>query len=418
MSLENLQHLTDLVWDSFSGERISGGVEEWNSFEGTVYEVFTGMTVSDDTGLYKAGEKIERAAKKLERQTRSWRIAVNLSKEGRDVDIGRWMDALAKTRKMVISLLTSIQKAAKLIPAERTTGEYISESLTDETIKEARLAGMKTIAALDTAIKSASALSRNPNKRAHTMPNKRAHTMPRTLTAADRSALIRLAGALPRGSVERRSVLAGLKKKSFNVRDEEKAPYEKDGVVYLESTHTYGSEEEAKKAAAAQKKGKVKGVDGIKVMQDGKKVMLTLTIKGDLASAKKRAEGLREHVFNLAFDAMSKKAATDIMDKLYDAVRNKHHSFEMAMQKTMQSYMNAFGKGLLKLDFVMDQRKSYINYYTDSEGIYPEGELHFIDKRDHQQRDRYAVEADIQKLGLWGNAMGDHGMWKIRFGGK
>jgi len=410
MSLEKLQRLTDLVWDSFSGERLSGGVKEWDSFQGTVYEVFTGMTLSDDTDLYKAGERIGRAAGRLEGQTRSWRTAVNLSLEGHEMDIERWMNDLAKTRKMVISLLTSIQKAAKLIPAARKTGEYISESLTDETIKEARVAGMKTIAALDTAIKAASALSRDSSKRAHTMP--------RTLTSSDRKSLIRLASALPKGSVERRSILAGLKKKSFNVRDEEKRPYEKDGVVYLESTHTYGSEEEAKKAAAAQKKGKVKGVDGIKVKQDGKKVMLTLTIKGDLASVKKRAGGLREHVFNLAFDAMGKKAATDITDKLYDAVRGKYHSFESGMRKTLDAYLARFGKGLLKLDFVMDQRKSYIDYYTDREGIYPEGVLHFIDKRDHQQRDRYAVEDDIKKLGLYGSVSGGAGMWKISFGGK
>jgi len=410
MSIENLQRLTDLVWDSFSGERLSGGVKSWNSFEGTVYEVFIGMTLSDDPDLYKAGERIERAAKKLERQTRSWRTAVNLSLDGYEMDIERWRDDLAKTRKMIVSILTSIQKAAKLIPTARTTGEYVSDSLNNETIKEARVAGMKTIAALDTAIKAASVLARNPNKRAHTMP--------RTMTATDRSALIRLAGVLPKGSDERRSILAGLKKKSFNVRDEEKTPYEKDGVVYLESTHTYGSAEEAKKAAAAQKKGKIKGVDGITVKQNGNKVMLTLTVEGDLASVKKRAEGLREHAFNLAFDAMSKKAATDITDKLYDAVRGKYHSFESGMRKTLDAYLARYGKGLLKLDFVMDQRKSYIDYYTDREGIYPEGVLHFIDKRDHQQRDRYAVEADIQKLGLYGSVSGSAGMWKISFGGK
>tara|TARA_Y100000389_G_scaffold195725_1_gene227568 strand:- start:29 stop:1273 length:1245 start_codon:yes stop_codon:yes gene_type:complete len=414
MSLEKLQRLTDLVWDSFSGERLSGGVKSWNSFEGTVYEVFTGMALSDDNALYKAGERIERAAKKLERQTRSWRTAVNLSLEGHEMDIERWMSDLAKTRKMVISLLTSIQKAAKLIPAARATGEHISESLTDETVKEARVAGMKTIAALDTAIKAASALSRNSSKRAHTMP--------RTLTASDRSSMIRLASALPKGSVERRSLLAGLKKKAYTSRDDEKAPYEKGGFVYLDSTHTYTDEADAKKHADAMKGGKVKGVAGITVKRDGKKVTQSLKIKGDLASVKKQDEAIRERAFNLAFDHMSKmaagKTAADITDKLYDAVRGKYHSFESGMRKTLDAYLARFGKGLLKLDFVMDQRKSYIDYYTDREGIYPEGVLHFIDKRDHQQRDRYAVEADIQKLGLYGSVSGGAGMWKISFGGK
>lgn len=156
--------------------------------------------------------------------------------------------------------------------------------------------------------------------------------MPRTLTASDRKSLIRLASVLPKGSPERRDILAGLKAKDNR-----------------DITH---------------------------------------------------------------------KTAADITDKLYDTVRNQYHAFEQRMDKTLQAYLARFGKGLLKLDFVMDQRKSYINYYTDREGIYPEGELHFIDKRDHQQRDRYAVEADLQKLGLWGSVMGDTGMWKIRFGGK
>lgn len=243
--------------------------------------------------------------------------------------------------------------------------------------------------------------------------------MPRILTASERKSLIHLASALPKGSAERRSILAGLKKKSFNVRDDEKRPYEKDGVVYLESTHTYGSEEEAKKAAAAQKKGKVKGVDGIKVKRDGKKVMLTLTIKGDLDSVKKQSEVLRERAFNLVFDAMKKSASkTDLTEKLYDLVRSKYHTFEVGMNKALDDYLGRFEKGLLKHDFVMDRRKSNIHYYTDHEGIYPEGVLHFIDKRDHQQRDRYAVEADIQKLGLWGNVQGGAGMWSVRFGGK
>ncbi len=39
--------------------------------------------------------------------------------------------------------------------------------------------------------------------------------MSRTLTASDRSALIRLASTLPAGSAERRAILAGLSKVSF-----------------------------------------------------------------------------------------------------------------------------------------------------------------------------------------------------------
>ena len=288
--LKELEHLTDLVWDSFSGERLSGGVSERDSFESTLYDVYMEMNLSDHDPLHKAGEKIERAAKKLERQTRSWRVAVNLSQEGREVDIGRWVGDLATTRKMVLTILTSVQKAAKLLPAARATGEYIPEGLDEDTVKEARVAGMKTIAALDTAIKAAA-------------------KVPRTASAA--------------------------------------------------------------------------------------------------------CVALRH-----ASRGVAKEAAEDIVDKMYGAVRGKYNAFETGMNKVLQTYLNRFGKALLKHDFVMDHRKSYIHYYTDREGIYPEGELHFIDKRDHQQRDRSEVGEALEKLGLYGNVNGGTGVWKIRFGGK
>ena len=158
--LKNLEHLTDLVWDSFSGERLSGGVSERESFESALYDVYMEMNLSDHDPLHKAGEKIESAAKKLERQTRSWRATVNLSQEGREMDIGRWVGDLAKTRKMVLTILTSVQRAAKLLPAARATGVYIPEGLDEDTIKKARVAGMKIIAALDTAIGAAAKVPR------------------------------------------------------------------------------------------------------------------------------------------------------------------------------------------------------------------------------------------------------------------
>lgn len=91
---------------------------------------------------------------------------------------------------------------------------------------------------------------------------------------------------------------------ALNIRDEEERPYEKNGVVFLDSIHTYGSEEEAKKAAAAQKKGKIKGVDRIRVEQKGRKVMLTLEVRGELDAVKRKSEDLRESAFDLAFNAL------------------------------------------------------------------------------------------------------------------
>lgn len=49
--------------------------------------------------------------------------------------------------------------------------------------------------------------------------------MSRTFTAADRSALIRLAGTMPAGSEERRAILAGLKSASAKLKWEPKHDY-------------------------------------------------------------------------------------------------------------------------------------------------------------------------------------------------
>ena len=129
--------------------------------------------------------------------------------------------------------------------------------------------------------------------------------MARTLTSSDRKGLIRLASSLPKGSVERRAILAGLKK-AFTSRDDEKAPYEKGGFIYLDSTHTYTDEADAKSHADAMKGAKVMGVEGVTVKRDGKKVTQSLKIKGDLASVKKQHEAIRERAFNVAFEHMDR----------------------------------------------------------------------------------------------------------------
>ena len=97
---------------------------------------------------------------------------------------------------------------------------------------------------------------------------------------------------------------ASSKRQAFSSKDDEKAPYEKGGFVYLDSTHTYTDEADAKKHADAMKGAKVKGVDGVAVKRDGKKVMVSLKIKGDLASVKKDAARLREVAFSHAFEKM------------------------------------------------------------------------------------------------------------------
>ena len=285
--LQSLEHLTDKVWDSWSGERLSGGVRESESFYSLAYDLGSAMNLSDDRPLSNAGEKIERSLRSLEKQTRSWRTAVNLSQEGYEMDIDRWVGDLAKTRDKITGIQTALGRAERKVPAARASGEYISSGLDADEFEKAYLAGERTKNLIDEAIKAGGKVSRTASV----------------------------------GRVARRY-------------------------------------------------------------------------------------------------AMPKKAAADIVDKLYDTVRGKYRAFEAEMHKTMLSYLDVFERALLTQDFVLDRRKSSIYHYTDREGIYPEGELHFIDKRDHGQRDEYAVEQALQKLGIWGNVRGKHGMWSVRFGGK
>lgn len=107
-----------------------------------------------------------------------------------------------------------------------------------------------------------------------------------------------------------------------------------------------------------------------------------------------------------------------LTDKLYGSLRDKHRKFEMGIHKTLRAYMNAFEKALLKQDFVLDHRMSDISYWMDSEGIYPEGELYFVDKRDHQQRDSIQVAKDLEKVGIEGSVWWQGNHWRVKFGGK
>lgn len=110
--------------------------------------------------------------------------------------------------------------------------------------------------------------------------------------------------------------------------------------------------------------------------------------------------------------------AAGLTEKLYDSLRDKHHKFETGIHKTLRAYMNAFEKALLKQDFVLDHRHSDISYWMDSEGIYPEGTLYFVDKRDHQQRESIQVAKDLEKVGIDGSVWWQGNHWRVKFGGK
>jgi len=153
--LQSLEHLTDKVWDSWSGERLSGGVGEFDSFHALAYDLGMAMNLSDDIPLSNAGAKISRSVQSLEKQTRSWRMAVNLSQEGHEMDIGRWVGDLEKTKGKIIAIQTALERAERKMPSARASGEYMSSGLDADDFKKAYLAGEHTKKLIDEAVKAA-----------------------------------------------------------------------------------------------------------------------------------------------------------------------------------------------------------------------------------------------------------------------
>ena len=109
-----------------------------------------------------------------------------------------------------------------------------------------------------------------------------------------------------------------------------------------------------------------------------------------------------------------------LTDKLYDSLRGKYRKFEMDIHKTLRAYMKGFEMALLQQDFVLDRRMSDISYWMDSEGIYPEGELYFVDKieTDYEPRDSIQVAKDLEKVGIDGSVWWQGNHWRVKFGGK
>lgn len=161
--LQSLEHLTDKVWDSWSGAL--GGVRESDSFYSLAYDLGSGMNLSDDIPLDKAGDKIQRSLRSLEKQTRSWRTAVNLSQEGHEMDIDRWVGDLEKTKGKIIAIQTALERAERKVPAARASGEYISSGLDADNFKKAYLAGERTKKLIDEAVKAARKVPRTASVR-------------------------------------------------------------------------------------------------------------------------------------------------------------------------------------------------------------------------------------------------------------
>jgi hypothetical protein len=116
----------------------------------------------------------------------------------------------------------------------------------------------------------------------------------------------------------------------------------------------------------------------------------------------------------------TKTAGQDFLDALYAKVDKHHSKYEASLNKLLLRERERVEKALLKHDFVMHRHKSYIDTYTDREGIYPEGRLTFIDKRDHYPRSSEEVQEILEGLGFFasGITQDNQGEWSFTFGGK
>ena len=104
--------LLQLVWNAWDHLEGVERVKERESFLSEIAMLLSSVEVSDeamdDPKLYKLARKLSRDLKSLERQTRSWRSAYNLAKEGRDIDRARMHKDLADTMKRIKSLIKGL----------------------------------------------------------------------------------------------------------------------------------------------------------------------------------------------------------------------------------------------------------------------------------------------------------------------
>ena len=123
----------------------------------------------------------------------------------------------------------------------------------------------------------------------------------------------------------------------------------------------------------------------------------------------------------LASEGLTKTSARkQHLDKMHDGLATMKQQFEERAYNFLQRKLDQVERDLLRKDFVMNRNKTHVYHYSDHEGIYPEGTLVFVDKRDHNARGSDEVNAILDDLGFWGYATqdGPGGPWKINFGGK
>lgn len=99
------------AWDLFQG---AGKTSTYDSFLGQAEQGAFAFDMATDE--YARYEKVGRALKSLERQSRKWRAAHNLKVEGREIDIPRMVKDLGDTQKRIVQIKKSLEGFLREIP--------------------------------------------------------------------------------------------------------------------------------------------------------------------------------------------------------------------------------------------------------------------------------------------------------------
>lgn len=116
--------------------------------------------------------------------------------------------------------------------------------------------------------------------------------------------------------------------------------------------------------------------------------------------------------------AAIKRGGFDLGDAIFQAIHQIDSKRRETLQKTFARLIDRLERELLKHEFVIDRRKTYIQDYYHHEGTRFEGKVVFVDKRDHLPRSKDEVEAILKKaVGIYGYpTMADPGVWSVHIG--
>lgn len=112
-----LQDAIWAAWDQMAGvEKVQSYDSTFGCIEGFSASISAYMDSPDGGALEDRAYKLVRKNHRIERQSRSWRAAYNLWREGKiDIDLGRLAVDLDKTRKSLIGSKTELGRIARLV---------------------------------------------------------------------------------------------------------------------------------------------------------------------------------------------------------------------------------------------------------------------------------------------------------------